>query len=299
MDHLGAIRAFVSVVQRGGFSAAAKAENTSQATVSKRLAALEEHLGVQLLRRTSRDQSLTQAGADYYENCLAILSELEEAEANARSQVAVPRGLLRVTAAFPLARLLLAPILPKFLATYPEIRVDLVLTDKHVDLIGEGMDLAIRAQQLPDSNLVARKLFDNPMYLVASPDYLDRAGTPREPAALAEHNCLIYSRLESVNVWHFNRRGRNYTVTVTGNLQCDNGDTLLSAALSGLGMLVLPHWMIHDHLDAGRLAVVMPEFEPAPLPIHVVYPQRRYLPLKVRAFVEFLTAEFSDNPILK
>jgi DNA-binding transcriptional LysR family regulator len=299
MDYFGAIRAFVSVVQRGGFSAAAKAENTSQATVSKRLAALEGHLGVQLLRRTSRDQSLTQAGADYYENCLAILAELEEAEANARSQVAVPRGLLRVTGAFPLARLLIAPILPKFLAKYPEIRVDLVLTDKHVDLIGEGVDLAVRAQELPDSNLIARKLFDNPMYLVAAPGYLERFGTPKTPADLTEHNCLIYSRLDSVNVWHFSRKGRNYTVTVTGNLQCDNGDTLLESAIAGLGLLVLPYWMIHKQLDSGELQVVIQDYEPSPLPIHVVYPQRRFLPLKVRCFVEFLIEEFSADPVLR
>ena len=298
MDQLLAMRAFVSVVQAGGFSAAAKVGNTSQATVSKRVAALEDHLGVQLLQRTSRDQSLTQAGGEYFDKCLAILGELEEAEAMARSQVAVPRGLLRVTAAFPLGRLLLAPLMPAFLARYTEIRVDLALNDRHVDVVAEGFDLAIRAQQLPDSGLVARKLFDNPMFLVASPEYLAQQGRPRKPAELAHHNCLVYSRLDSINHWHFTRRGRDYPVTVTGSLQCDNGDTLLEAAVAGLGMIVLPHWMIHLQLASGQLEIVMDDYRPPPLPIHAVYPQRRHLPLKVRCFVDFIADEFADDPLL-
>jgi DNA-binding transcriptional LysR family regulator len=292
------MRTFVGVVQFGGFSAAARAENSSQATVSKRVAALEEHLGVQLLQRTSRVQSLTEAGAEYYERCVAILTELDEAEAVARSQVAVPRGLLRVSAAFPLGRLLLAPLLPAFLTRYPEIRVDLSLTDQHVDIVAEGVDLAVRAQQLPDSNLVSRKLFNNPMFLVASPQYLAEYGAPGEPADLIHHNCLIYSRLDSVNHWHFTRKGRDYPVTVTGSLQCDNGDTLLEAAVAGLGLIVLPHWMIHSQLRSGELEQVMEDYRPPALPIHAVYPERRHLPLKVRCLVDFLGEQFAVNPVL-
>ena len=298
MDQLSAIRSFVSVVKSGGFTAAARAESTSQATISKRLASLEDHLGVQLLQRTSRDQSLTQAGADYFDKCQAILAELEEAETAARSQVAVPRGLLRISAAFPLGRLLLAPILPEFLKRYPEIHVDLSLTDRHMDLVAEGIDLSVRAQQMPDSTLVARKLFDNPMFLVASPSYLEEHGTPEKPADLADHNCLIYSSLESINHWHFNRKGRDYSVTVTGNLQCDNGDTLVEGALAGLGLIVKPHWMIHSHLESGALEHVMPEYAPTPLPIHAVYPQRRFLPIRVRCFMDFLSEQFASNPVL-
>lgn len=298
MDQLSAIRSFVSVVKSGGFTAAARAESTSQATISKRLASLEDHLGVQLLQRTSRDQSLTQAGADYFDKCQAILAELEEAETAARSQVAVPRGLLRISAAFPLGRLLLAPILPEFLKRYPEIHVDLSLTDRHMDLVAEGIDLSVRAQQMPDSTLVARKLLDNPMFLVASPSYLEEQGTPEKPADLADHNCLIYSSLDSINHWHFNRKGRDYSVTVTGNLQCDNGDTLVEGALAGLGLIVKPYWMIHSHLESGGLQHVMSEYAPTPLPIHVVYPQRRFLPIRVRCFVDFLSEQFASNPLL-
>ena len=298
MDQLSAIRAFVSVVKTGGFTAAARTENTSQATISKRLAALEDHLGVQLLQRTSREQTLTQAGADYFDKCLAILAELEKAEAAARSEVVVPRGQLRISAAFPLGRLLLAPVLPEFLTRYPEIAVDLSLIDRHVDIAAEGIDLAIRAQQLPDSNLVARKLLDNPMFLVASPNYLEEYGTPQKPADLADHNCLIYSSAESINHWHFTRKSREYSVTVTGNLQCDNGDTLVEGALAGLGFIVKPHWMIHTHLESGALQHVMPEYTPSPLPIHAVYPQRRLLPIRVRCFVDFLSEQFAGNPVL-
>ncbi len=298
MDQLSAIRSFVSVVRTGGFTAAARAESTSQATISKRLASLEDHLGVQLLQRTSRDQLLTQAGADYFDKCQAILGELEEAEAIARSQVAVPRGELRISAAFPLGRLLLAPILPEFLTRYPEIRVDMSLTDRHVDIVAEGIDLAVRAQQMPDSSLVARKLLDNPMFLVASPAYLEEHGTPQRPADLSDHNCLIYSSLESINHWHFRRKGRDYSVTVTGNLQCDNGDALVEGALAGLGLIVKPHWMIHSHLESGALQQVLPQYTPTPLPIHAVYAQRRFLPIRVRCFVDFLSEQFSENPVL-
>ncbi len=151
---------------------------------------------------------------------------------------------------------------------------------------------------MPDSSLVARKLFDNPMFLVASPGYLAQQGSPRKPADLAHHNCLIYSRLDSVNHWHFTRKGRDYPVTVTGSLQCDNGDTLLEAALAGLGLIVLPRWMIHTQLASGELVTVMDDYQSPPLPIHAVYPQRRHLPLKVRCFVDFVAEQFVDNPVL-
>jgi DNA-binding transcriptional LysR family regulator len=254
MDQLGAMRAFALVVQTGSFSAAAREANSSQATMSKRVAALEAKLGVRLMMRSSRDQSLTQAGAEYYEKCVAILAELDEAESSARSQVASPRGVLRVTAAFPLGRLLIAPVVAEFLSSYPEIKLNLALTDRHVDLIGEGFDVAIRARQLEDSSLVARELFANPMFLVASPEYLEEHGEPSSPEELAEHNCIIYSELSRLNVWHFSRDGDDFPVSVSGNFQCDNGDTI---------------------------------------------PQKRYLPLKVRCFVEFLMGKFAESPIIK
>jgi DNA-binding transcriptional LysR family regulator len=284
MDQLGAMRAFTRVVQTGSFSAAAREANTSQATISK---------------RSSRDHSLTQAGAEFYDKCVAILAELEEAEFNARSQVALPRGVLRITAAFPLGRLLIAPLVAEFLSRFPDIKLDLALSDRHVDLIGEGFDIAIRAQQLKDTSLVARELFKNPMFLIASPQYLERYGTPERPEELIDHNCIVYSQLGTLNTWHFSYEGDDIPVHINGNFQCDNGDTILEAAAAGVGFAVLPYWMIHSHLDSGQLEVVLRDFKPLPLPVQAVYPQRRYLPLRVRCFIDFLMEKFAESPIIQ
>lgn len=299
MDQLGAMRAFIRVVQIGSFSAAARETNTSQATISKRVAALEAQLGVKLMMRTSRDHSLTEAGAEFYEKCVAILAELEEAESDARSRVASPRGLLRVTTAFPLGRLLIAPLLTDFLSRYPEIKLDLALSDSHVDLTREGFDIAIRAQKLQDSSLNARELFKNPMFLIASPSYLKQHGVPRTPEELVDHNCIVYSELSTQKSWHFTHENNDISVQVNGNFQCDNGDTILTAAVAGVGFAVLPYWMIKSHLDAGELQVVMSDFQPSTLPVNAVYPHSRYLPLKVRCFIDFLIEEFARSPLIK
>jgi DNA-binding transcriptional LysR family regulator len=299
MDQLSAMRSFVRVVQTGSFSAAARETNTTQATISKRVAALETHLGVKLMMRSSRDNALTRAGAEYYEKCVSILEELDEAESNARTQVTAPRGALRVTAAFPLGRLLIAPLVADFLTRYPEIQLDMVLTDRSVDLIAEGFDIAVRAQQLEDTTLVARRLFENPLYLTASPGYLERHDTPERPEDLAEHNCIIYSHFSTPHLWHFERQGERFSVRVHGNFRCDNGDSILEAATAGVGLAVLPFWMIHSHLESDQLRILMSDFMPRPLPVHVVYPQKRYLPLRVRCFIEFLVDRFSANPVIR
>ena len=299
MDQLGAMRAFVRVVQIGSFSAAAREADTSQATISKRVAALEAKLGVRLMLRSSRNHSLTAAGAEYYEKCVAILAELEEAESAIRSEITAPCGLLRITAAFPLGRLLIGPLLPEFLERYPDIEIDLALTDRHVDLVSEGFDLAIRAQQAPDSSLVARPLFSNPMHLVASPQYLGRHPKILEPSDLAEHNCIIYSQLRTQSTWRFSDGERETAVHVSGNFRCDSGDVILDAAVAGIGVTVLPYWMIHAHLVTGSLQMVLPDDQPEPLPVHAIYPQRRYLPLRVRCFIDFLTEKFAANQMIR
>jgi DNA-binding transcriptional LysR family regulator len=299
MDQLGAMRAFVRVVESGSFSAAAREANTSQATISKRVAALEAKLGARLMLRSSRDHSLTPAGSEYYEKCVAILAELDEAESSIQSETTSPRGLLRITAAFPLGRLLIGPLLPDFLARFPNIEFDLALTDRHVDLVGEGFDLAIRAQQAPDSSLVAKPLFGNPMHVVASPKYLRARPDIREPADLTEHNCIIYSQLRTQSVWHFTVGDKGQSVHVGGNLRCDSGDVILEAAVAGIGVAILPYWMIHSHLVTGSLQVVLLDYEPEPLPVRAIYPQRRYLPLRVRCFIDFLTEKFAANPMIR
>jgi DNA-binding transcriptional LysR family regulator len=299
MDQLSAMRAFVRVIQSGSFSAAAREQNSSQATVSKKVAALEAKLGVKLLTRSSRDQSLTQAGIDYYEQCVALLSELDEVEARVRSQVAAPQGTLRVTAPVAFGRLVLAPLMGEFLQRYPDIKIDMLLGDRHVDLIAEGVDVAIRARKLEDSSLVARHLFENPMLLVASPGYVEQHGAPREPADLKRHNCIVYSLMKTGNNWHFTRLGKEESVPVTGNLQSDNGDTNLEVVLSGLGITTLPIWMVDEYLRAGRLVQVLSDYQADQIPFNAIYPQNRYVPLKVRCFVDFLKEKLAESELFQ
>ncbi|ANS88025.1 putative HTH-type transcriptional regulator LtrA [Vibrio scophthalmi] len=296
MDQLGAMRVFVRVVQMGSFSAAAREQNTTQATISKKVAALEAKLSAKLLSRTSRELSLTEVGADYYERCMAILSELEEADANARSQMATPSGLLRVAAPVVFARQFIAPILSEFLTLYPDIQVDLLVSDKHVDLIADGVDVAIRAKQLEDSNFVARHLFDNPFAVAAAPQYLKQSAVIKTAEDLKDHNCIVYSMLKSINIWHFEREGHRISVPVTGRSRCDNGDVILQLALDGEGIVHLPIWMLDEHVRSGRLELILQDYESKPLPFNAIYLQSRYVPLKVRCFIDYIKQKLSEDP---
>jgi DNA-binding transcriptional LysR family regulator len=292
MDQLIGMRAFVRVVQTGNFSAAAREQNTSQATISKRVAGLESMLGVKLLTRTSRELALTEAGTRYYEKCQAILTELDEADADAREQVASPKGLLRIAAPIAIARLILSPLLAAFTKQYPEITVEIAASDKHVDLIEEGIDAAIRAKQLEDSSLIARHLDDNPMLLAASPDYIASNGKPETPEDLAGHTCIIYTNFATPNVWQFTKEAQEYSVHVNGTVRSSSGDVNLEAALNGLGIVALPHWMLKQHFESGQLVPLLPEYKGMSVPINIIYPQNRYIPLKVRCFVDFLRENF-------
>jgi len=288
LDQLSAIRAFLLVVQTGSFSAAAREHGTTQATMSKKVAALEEQMGVKLLSRTSRELSLTEVGQEYYHRCVYILGELDEAESNARSQMERPTGQLRISAPVVFGRTFIGPILDEFLRDYPELKVDLHLSDQHVDLITERIDIAIRAKQLEDSTLVARHLFNNPMVIVAAPSYLNKNEIPITPEQLNAHNCILYSMQQSINVWHFNQGEQSLSVPVSGNCRCDNGDIILQLALSGTGIAQLPVWMVGNFIDSGQLVRLLTDFEVKPLPFNAVYPQNRYVPLKVRSFIDFI-----------
>ncbi|MGR5132339.1 LysR family transcriptional regulator [Vibrio alfacsensis] len=288
MDQLSAMRAFVRVVQTGSFSATGREMNTSQTTISKKVAALEKQVGVKLLARSSRDHALTPAGAKYYQTCVDILSELDEAEAEARSEVTLPKGTIRISAPVAFGRILLAPLMAEFFALYPDIKIDLRLSDQHTDLITEGIDVAIRAKQLEDSTLIARHLFDNPMLVLAAPSYLEKHGEPKTPEELKQHNCLVYSRMKDINVWSFTKQGREHAVAVNGNFQSDNGDVLLEIALIGMGIVILPIWMAGSHIKEGRLKQIMHDYVGQNLPFNAVYLQSRYTPLKVRCLVDFL-----------
>lgn len=299
MDQLGAMRAFVRVVETGSFSATGKEMNTTQTTISKKVAALEKKVGVKLLTRSSRDHSLTSAGAQYYETCVAILSELDEAEAKARLEVSSPQGVVSVAAPIAFGRLIIAPLITQFFDLYPNIKINLLLNDKHIDLISEGVDVAIRAKELEDSSLVARHLFNAPMLTLASSSYLAKHGEPMSPEDLKNHNCLVYSRLKSPNLWHFTSKEKAMSTSVSGNFQCDNGDALLEAALAGVGLVQQPLWMVNNELSSGQLKTVLDNYSSQSLPFNAIYPRNRYTPLKVRCFVDFLKAALSEESDIK
>ncbi|MDK9739454.1 LysR family transcriptional regulator [Vibrio sp. D404a] len=288
MDQLGAMRVFLRVIQTGSFSAAAREQNSSQATISKKVAALEDKLGVKLITRTSRELSLTQAGQEYCEHCLSIVQEIDEVEASVRSQVSSPKGTLRIAAAAPLARILLAPLIAKFLDEYPDIKVDMVIDERHIDLVAEGIDIAIRARKLEDSSLIARPLFNNPLLLVAAPCYLKKHGTPIQPNDLKSHQCIVYTFNRSLNNWHFVDNGQEVSVPVRGSFRSNSGETNLEMALAGLGITQLPIWMMDEYLQSGELVRVLEEFPSDAVPINAIYPQSRHVPLKVRCFVNFI-----------
>ena len=295
MDQLSAMRAFVRVVQTGSFSATGREMNTSQTTISKKVAALEKKIGVKLLARSSRDHALTPAGTKYYQTCVDILGELDEAEAEARSEVASPQGTIRISAPVAFGRILLAPIMSEFFQRYPDIKVDLQLSDQHTDLISDGIDVAIRAKQLEDSTLIARHLFDNPMLVLAAPNYLQQHGEPKTPEDLKQHNCLVYSRMKDVNVWSFTKQNQKHAVAVNGNFQSDNGDVLLEVALTGMGIVTLPIWMVEHHLKEGRLTQLMSDYTGQNLPFNAVYLQSRYTPLKVRCLIDYLKEKLPNS----
>jgi DNA-binding transcriptional LysR family regulator len=223
---------------------------------------------------------------------------LDDAVASARSKSDSPKGLLRIAAPLPFARLMLVPLIPEFFARFPDITVELCLSDKHVDLVSEGIDLAIRASELEDSSLVARSLFDNEMMLVASPSYLDKYGIPATPEDLKQHTCIVYSQLKSNDIWHFTKIGENQVVSVSGNLASNSGEANLHASLEGLGITELPVWMVKTHLCSGELVRVLTEYQADSLPLNAIYPHSRYVPLKITSFIDFLKEKFSGHPLL-
>ena len=298
MDQISAMRAFIRVVQTGSFTAVAREQQTTQATISKKVAALENKIGAKLLTRSSRENSLTHVGAEYYEKCVIILAELDEADSNARSEMATPQGILRISAPVPFGDTMLAPIVKEFVGLYPKIKVEINFSNEHLSLIGSGIDLAIRASELEDSSLVARKLFDNHMLMVASPEYLAQRGTPKSPAELSHHDCIVYSLFKSNNIWHFTKGQEKLAVAVTGTIVSDSGSYNMVSALAGLGITPLPIWMVKDHLATGKLIQILKQYPADNIPFNVVYPQSRYVPLKVRRFVELLKKRLEQHPML-
>ena len=294
MGQFRQISTFVDVVARGSLSAAARAEGIAPAMIGRRLDALEARLGVKLLQRTTRKLVLTDEGAAFLEDCQRILSELEDAESAVAARSAKASGHLLVSAPAGFGRQHVAPLLPSFLAEHREVSVNLNLNDRVVDVIGEGVDVAIRIASLSDSSLVGVKLADNQRVLVASPAYLKRHGTPATLADLARHNCLAMSSEGSQRGWTFRDNGKTVTLKVAGNMVCNDGAVLHDWALAGKGLAWRSMWEVDAEIEAGRLTTVLDRFSAPGNDIHAVFAQRRHLPLRIRVFVDFLRHTYAQ-----
>ncbi|MBK1696262.1 LysR family transcriptional regulator [Rhodovibrio salinarum] len=296
-EHLSAMAVFARVVEEGSFSHAARGLGLSKSAVSKQVGRLEDRLGVRLLNRTTRQLSLTEAGTAFYEHCRQLVADAEAAESAVTHLAAAPRGTLRVNAPMSFGQLHVAPALPEFLAAYPELSVEMQLSDRTVDLIEEGFDLAIRIGQLRDSSLIARRLAPLRQVLCAAPSYLAAQGRPEHPHDLKDHECLIYSYLSWGREWRFQGVDGELRVPIRGRLEINNGDALLAAARQGFGIVMLPSFLGADDLKAGRLEPLLQDWcEPAAGGIHAVFPASRNLSPKVRVFVDYLARRFAGQP---
>jgi DNA-binding transcriptional LysR family regulator len=294
MDRLSAMRAFAQVVELGSFAKAADRLGLSTSAASRQVADLEAHLQTRLLNRTTRRVSLTESGRAYYERAIQLLADLDEAEQEASRAAVVPRGTIKLTTSVNFGVRHVAPAIAEFMIGHREVRFDVSLADRIVDLVEEGFDLGIRIGGPGAENLVARKLGETRLVPCASPAYLAAHGSPLVPEDLARHNCFTYEYITPHNLWRFrDPAGVERAVRVEGSLHSNNGDLLAEAAVHGAGIAFEPAFIVGPDLRAGRLVPLLQEFVPPPVPIYAVYPSRKHLSAKVRLFVDFLVARFA------
>jgi DNA-binding transcriptional LysR family regulator len=295
MRSLAEMAVFAKTVTTSSLSAAARELGVSTAAVSRKLASLEARLGVRLLNRTTRRIALTDEGARYYEACVRILAEIEEAEAQAAARRVEPQGILKVALPATFGHKHIAPLIPEFSKRYPGIHLALSLSDRAINVIDEGFDLAIRIAELQDSSLAARKLAPNPRVVCASPAYLIRHGTPALPADLARHQCLTITEFQMT--WDYkDPQGKSGSVRVSGSYACDSWEVLREWAVAGLGIALKSLWDVRRELEDGSLVRLLPEYTfGSDVGIYAVYPHRRFLPAKTRVFIDFLAESFGPE----
>ncbi|ODS93127.1 MAG: LysR family transcriptional regulator [Comamonas sp. SCN 65-56] len=300
MDKFKAYASFVSVATRGSLTAAARAEGAAPAIMGRRLDALEEHLGVKLLVRTTRRITLTHEGTAFLEDCQRLLADVAHAEASVSAGGVKATGHLRITAPAGFGRRHVAPLVPAFRALHPEVTISLNLSDRIIDLSGEGYDCGVRVGDLPDSSLVSVRLADNRRQCVATPEYLARHGTPTEPGELAQHECLaLSSDASQMRGWPFSIRradGSRETVHIkpSGPLDCSDGQVLHDWCLAGFGIAWRSTWEVETEIEQGRLVAVLEDFAAPPNGIYLLLPQRKHLPLRVRLWMDFLRARYAE-----
>jgi DNA-binding transcriptional LysR family regulator len=296
MDRFQAITAFTRVVETGSFARAADRLGVSVSAVSRHVAELESHLGARLLNRTTRRLSLTESGRAFHERCVQLLEDLEEAEEVVGAGTRAPRGTLRITCGTTFGVRHVAGVVAAYAARHPQVRFDLDLSDRAVDLVEEGFDLAIRIGAVGSPALIARRIGTTSLVCCASPAYLARHGTPHVPDDLAQHECLTYVYAPDRDVWRFRGAGAEHAVAVSGPVRANNGEMLTALALAGMGVDLEPDIVVAPYVRDGTLVRLLPEYRPASMPIHAVYPSRRHLSAKVRSFIDFLAARFATEP---
>ncbi len=291
-----ALAIFAKVVELRSFAGAAGELALSKATVSKAVGRLEERLGARLFNRTSRRLALTDAGQKLAERAARLLADGEAAENEALAQSSVPRGLVKLAVPMSFGVKEVAPILPEFLKTYPEVTIDLHLSDATVDLIGEGFDAGMRIARLPDSSLVARRLCAVPRYTVAAPSYLKKHGRPTHPMQLAQHRCFGYAYLSTPNVWHYtNTAGEQASVRTGGALRVNNGEAVMPSLIAGLGIADLPEFILGDAIASGEVEVILKGWKQPEGALHWVTPPGGSRPARVEVLAEFLLKHFGKG----
>jgi DNA-binding transcriptional LysR family regulator len=293
MDKLGAMSAFAKVVASGSYAEAARQLGLTRSAISKAVTELEELLGARLLDRTTRRTSPTEVGRAYYERCLDILASIEETELQVSRLHDEPRGMLRVNAPMSFGILYLGGAIADFMAVYPDLKVELLLNDRFIDPIEEGVDVTVRIGTLSDSSLIARKVVPVHRVLVASPDYLAGHGEPQTPEDLARHHCLNYGHVTAMQHWELTSAEGTITVPIATYLCSNNGDVLRAAALKGNGITLLPTFIVGEDIKSGRLRIVLASHAPTSLAIYALYAPNRYLAAKTRLLIDFLVARFN------
>lgn len=292
MDKLEAMNVLTKVVSGGSFAEAARRLGVTRSAVSKAITQLEQELGARLLDRTTRRVTPTEAGLAYYERCLSIMAQIAETEAQIARLHDEPKGLLKVNAPMSFGTLYLGAAVADFMDRYRELKVELVLTDRMIDPLEEGVDVTVRIGAMIDSSLIARRISSARVLLVASPDYIARHGEPTEPGDLANHKCLHYGHSTTVPRWQLTEQGAPLSVPVSACLSSNNGDTLREAAIKGIGIARLPSFLVGADIAAERLVVVLPEYPPQEITIHALYAPNRFLAAKSRVFIDFLVERF-------
>lgn len=297
MDVLSAMSIYVRVVELKSFSLAAEEMGISSSSVSKQISHLEQHIGARLLQRTTRRLSVTEVGSAYYEKCQNIIAQVEEADSLVSQLQGQTRGVLRIYCNMTFGQMQLAKAIPEFMEAYPDIKVDVTLDDRAPDLVRDGFDLAIRIAdpQLPDSSLIAREISKVPMFICATPEYLEKHGTPECAEDLKKHNCLVFVHAANADQWSLSREGRCCTVQVQGDVKANNSLLVRESVLAHRGIANLAYFVISRFVESGDLVRVFPHYQPEKLSIFAVYPDRKYISPKVSSFIEFFQGWLDEN----